>query len=198
MRSERRCGFDSKSFIQDQKRVKSQQEIIWGNKLAEVNQITDRLGKGIDDKIKESVATFLVHDFVTSGSCEGGINEEGEKRHGVPYPWVEVYAPAPEGLGNTEGEEKEGLEREWMIKNFEQQQKTMGFLEEFYKGRETPFDTRLVFSEVGVFGGFRVQSFGAAMTVILTPEERKQKFTLYQKETEDFGKFLKDKYFFEK
>ena len=62
----------------------------------------------------------------------------------------------------------------------------MGFLEEFYGERETPFDARLAFDNVGMFGGFRVQSFGAEITVILSPEEKRQKLALYQKEMEDF------------
>ncbi len=71
----------------------------------------------------------------------------------------------------------------------------MGFLEEFYQRRETPFDARLAFDSVGAFGGFRVQSFGAEMTVILSPEEKQQKLTLYQKEMKDFTEFLKSKHF---
>jgi hypothetical protein len=47
---------------------------------------------------------------------------------------------------------------------------------------------------MGIFGGFRIQSFGAEMTVILTPEEKKQKLALYQREMADFTNFLKSKY----
>lgn len=174
--------------------VTSEEEIAWKKKMAEVNEIADRLGKGVDEKIKESVSAFLIHKFTTSGSCGGHMAGEGEKEHGLPYPWIEIYAPEPEGWRKAEGDKKEQLDQEWRIKNFEQQQKMMGFLEEFYEGRETPFDARLTFDRAGVFGGFRVQSFGAEMTAILTPGERKQKLALYQKEMEDFTKFLKDKH----
>ena len=163
--------------------------------MAEVNEIADRLGKGVDEKIKEPVAAFLIHEFTTSGSCEGHMVEEGEDQHGLPYPWIEVYAPEPDGRREAKGDKKEELDQEWRIKNFEQQQKMMGFLAEFYQGRETPFDARLAFDRVGAFGGFRVQSFGAEMTAILTPEERKQKLELYRREMEDFANFLKSKHF---
>lgn len=163
--------------------------------MAEVEHIADRLGKGVDEKIKESVAAFLIHEFTTSGSCEGHMAEEGEHQHGLPYPWVKVYAPEPEGWRKAKGEEKERLDQEWRIKNFKQQKKMMGFLEEFYNGRKTPFDARLAFYRMGAFGVFRVQSFGAEMTAILTPEERKQKLALYQKEMADFTNFLKSKHF---
>jgi hypothetical protein len=84
------------------------------------------------------------------------IAKEGEKQSGLPYPWVEVYSPEPEGLEEAEGEEKERLEGEWKIKNLEQQKKMMSLLEEFYQNRETPFDARLVFDGIGGFGGFLV------------------------------------------
>ena len=158
--------------------------------MAEVNEIADQLGKGIDEKIKEPVAAFLIHEFTTSGSCEGHMAQEGEDQHGLPYPWVEVYAPEPEGW-----EYSEEKKREWTVENFKQQQKMMRFLEEFYKERQTPFDARLVFDGVGAFGGFRVQSFGAKMAAILTPEEQKQKLELYQTEMYDFTKFLKNRHF---
>jgi len=191
-----KLNFNPEPFRQEQgESVKSEKEIAWEEKLADVDKIVDRLGKGVDEKIKESVAAFLVHEFTTNDSCEGHIVEEGEEQHGLPYPWIEVYAPEPEEWIKTEGEKKKELEREWTVKNLEQQRKMMGFLEEFYKGRKTPFDARLVFDKVGVFGGFRVQSFSAEMTAILTLEERKQKLALYQKEMNDFTKFLKDKYF---
>jgi hypothetical protein len=182
---------------EQQEPIKSEKEIAWEKKLADVEQIADRLGKGVDEKIKETVAAFLIHEFTTSASCEGHMSEEGEgdEQHGLPYPWVEVYAPEPEGWREAEGEKKEQLEQEWRIKNFEQQRKMMGFLEEFYKGRETPFDARLAFEGVGAFGGFCVQSFGAEITAILPPEEKKQKLALYQKEMKDFTEFLKSRHF---
>lgn len=187
-----------KSFFesrpQEQNKIESEKEVAWEKKMAEVNQIVDRLGKGVDEKIKESLATFLIHEFTTSGSCEGHLAEE-EGRHGLPYPWIEIYASEPEGWREAKGDKKELLDQEWRIKNFEQQRKMMGFLEEFYKERETPFDARLAFNKVGAFGGFRVQSFGAEMTAILTSEERKQKLELYRKEMEDFANFLKSKHF---
>jgi len=181
--------------IEQEKSVKSEKEIIWEEKMVEVNEITDSLSKGVDEGIKESVCAFLVHGFTTTGSCEGHINEKGEEHRGLPYPWIEVYASEPQGWKEAEGEEKERLEQEWRIKNLKQQKKMMGFLEEFYQERETPFDAKLVFKNIGAFGGFRVQSFGAEITVILSPEEKQQKLSLYQKEMRDFSEFLKKKFF---
>lgn len=175
-----RLNFNPKPPAQEQQGlVKSEKDITWKKKMAEVNKIADNLGKGVDEKIKESVGAFLVHEFTTSGSYEGHMTEKGEEQYGLPYPWVEVCALEPEGWSEARGEKKEQLEQKWRIKNFEQQRKIMGFLEEFYQGRETPFDARLIFDGVGAFGGFRVQSFGAEMTVILSLEEKQQKLSLY-------------------
>ncbi|MDX1608401.1 MAG: hypothetical protein R3251_04285 [Candidatus Spechtbacterales bacterium] len=189
-------GLNPEEQAREQKEaVKSEKEIAWKKNLTHVEQITDKLGKGIDENIKEPVAAFLVHGFTTFGSCEGHIAEEGEEQWGFSYPWIEVYAPEPEGWKEAEGEEKEQLDNEWKAENLEQQSKMLDFLEEFYSGRETPFDARLIFESIGAFGGFRVQSFGAEITEILPPEERSEKLKLYQKEMKDFGEFLKSKYF---
>lgn len=134
--------------------------------MAEVEKITDSLGKGIDEKIKETVAAFLAHGFTTSASCEGHID------HGLPYPWVEVYALEPVGWREAEDDRKKQLEQEWRRKNLEQQLRMIAFLEEFYRERETPFDARLIPNRIGAFGGFRVQSLGAKITEILSKEQR--------------------------
>ena len=189
-----KSNFNIKPFSQEQSEsVKSEQEAMWEKTLMKVNEIGDSLGRGIDEKIKKSVAAFLIHGFSTSGSCEGHITEESEEEHGLPYPWIEIYAPEPEKW--KESKEKQ---YKWIVENLKQQQKMMGFLEEFYKERKTPFDARLTFRGIGAYGGFRVQSFGAEMYPILTLEEQKQKLKLYRKEMDDFAIFLKDKYFSKK
>ncbi len=57
----------TKGFLIQDKQEKSDQKIVWERRLAEVNEITDSLGKGVDEKIKEPIATFLIHEFTTSG-----------------------------------------------------------------------------------------------------------------------------------
>ena len=82
---------------------------------AEVEEVTDGLGKGIDKGIKEAVIAMKAYDFPTDHSCEGHL--EGE--HGLPYPWVRIYAPEPEGWQDSEEKQKE-----WTVENLKQQQKT--------------------------------------------------------------------------
>ena len=169
------------------KEEKSEKEIAWEQGRTEVDKLADKLGLGIDEKIKEAVVAFRIHGFSTSQSCEGHVGEE--EKHGASFPWIQIYTQEPEGW--KESEEKK---REWTIENLTQQQKMTGYLDEFYQGRETPFDARLTFSGIGAFGGFRVQSFGAEMMMLLTPEEQIKKLGLYRKEMNDFTDFLKGKY----
>jgi len=172
----------------------SPQEIAWGQEREDTDNITDLLGKEVDNGIKEAVTAFRVYDFTTSQSCEGHI-EEGD--HGRPFPWVEIYTPEPEELAGAEGEEKAKIETRWTHENLEQQQKMLVLLTEFYQNRETPFDARLTFDRVGAFGGFSVQSFGGNIMKLLPPDVQREKLTLYRKEMHDFTTFLKDKYFSE-
>jgi hypothetical protein len=72
-------------------KVKSAQEIQWEQKRAEVEKITDDLGRGIDEGIKETIIALNVNGIPTSQSCEGHF--EGESDHGYPMPWVMVEAP---------------------------------------------------------------------------------------------------------
>lgn len=183
--------------------VKSAKEVEWERKREEVDKITDRIGTEIDENIKEAVTAFRIYEFPTTQSCEGHISE-GEIKRGLPFLWIQICLPEPEGWHERGEREKESeekrkewkkKEKEWEGKNFEQQKKMMDLLAEFYQGRETPFDARLVFENSGGWGGFRVQSFGAKMMILLSTAEQKQKLELYQKEMNDFTKFLKDKYF---
>jgi len=150
----------------------------------QVNEITDRLGMPIDTEIKDAVVALNIWGVPTSQSCEGHLHKEG-----ASFPWVEVYAPEPEGW--KENEEKE---REWTMENLKNRVKTMELLEEFYKDRKTSFDARLNFSNIGIYGGFRVQSMGAETMSILADKGQKEKLTIYRREMNDFTKFLKAKF----
>ncbi len=164
--------------------MKSKKQIIWEQKQAEVEKITDRLGKKVDRGIKETVTAFMVYGFSVSGSCEGHIKGE------CPYPWLDIGAPEPEGWQKSKRKEQA-----WRAENLEQQQRMLEIMKKFYQRRQSSLDARLNFYHLGAFGAFRVQNLGADVMELLIPEERKQKFELYRKEMKDFTKFLKDKYF---
>jgi hypothetical protein len=164
---------------------KSEKQKHWEILAAEVEGITDKLGLGIDSGIKESIVALKAYEFPTSQSCEGHL--EGE--HGLPYPWIEVYAPEPEGW--KEDEEKQ---KEWRIANLKEQKKMIGLLGKFYEGRNAPLDARITFERVGAFGGFRIQSMGADTMELLSQDEIKGRYMIYKKEMDDFTAFLKKGY----
>ena len=73
-------------FQQEQQEIHKEQE--WKAVEASVDQITDALGKPIEDRIKQPVVALNVYKINTSQSCEGHSNG-----HGRRYPWVEISAP---------------------------------------------------------------------------------------------------------
>ena len=175
--------------------MRSEKEAAWEQALADVDALKDAKDMGVDESIKESVAAFLIHEFATSGSCEGHVAAEGEKQHGLSYPWIDVLVRLPRGWKDASKETQSQIERETKTENLEQQRKLLIFLEEFYQGRETAFDARLIMVGDVRFGFFRVQSLGAGITALLPLEERRQKLALFRKEMQDFTAFLKNKYF---
>lgn len=148
-----------------------------------VEEISDKLGEGVDENIKESVVAFMAHEFPTSQSCEGHIGDKN-----VTAPWVEVYAPEIKGFENNEEKEKE-----WTIENLKQQKRMLEMLDEFYQDRKIHFDAVLSFRNIGAYGGFRVQSTGAEIMPILPFEEQKSKLNIYRNEMKEFTEFLKNK-----
>jgi hypothetical protein len=161
----------------------SQKETAWKAALLALEQLTDRTGKGLDAGIKESVAALMAHGFPTIQSCEGHLD------WGLPYPWIEIRAPAPNGWRNDHQKEQW-----WRRENLIYQQKMLVLLSEFYRHRRLPFDAQLSLAAQG-FGGFRLCSAGAEILTLLSLDERKSKLRLYQKEMSDFTAFLKKKGF---
>lgn len=152
----------------------------------EVDEIIDAKGKHIEPGIKDVIVGLKAWEFPTNQSCEGHI--KGEKGQEL-YPWVEIYAPEPEGW-----EEDEEKKKEWTIENQKQQKKMIKMLDEFYQIKEIVPDAKLSFEPIGIYGGFRIRSTGAEAMKSLSPKEQKRKQELYRKEMNDFAKFLRDKY----
>lgn len=182
-------GLENQDTVKKTERLEKKEK--WEKELSKMDEVVDEQNLGVDEEVKETVVAFNVHGFETSGSCEGHL---GEEELGHLYPWIHLSTPEPEGLMDAEEELSEKLETEWRLLNLKQKAKLISYLEEFYKNRETPLDARLSFRDIGAFGEFRVQSLGADVMEILSPEEQTQKRELYLKEMKDFTLFLKDKY----
>ena len=150
----------------------------------EVEKITDKLGTPVDTGIKETVAIFRALGITTSSSCAGHKDEE----EGYAIPYIQVYAPAPQGW-----KEDKQKQEQWKQANLKQREKLQPLLEEFNKSRKTIQDARLYFRNIGLFGGFTVESIAKIKSSSIP--EAIEMITAFQKEMSDFTSFLKQRFF---
>ncbi len=156
---------------------------IWIETRQEVSQLTDALGKGVDEGIKEAVVALRVYGFPTTGSCEGHLD------WGLPYPWIDISEPEPANRFNDEQKAEA-----WRKANLIQQRRILEILIEFHRrNRQTPFDVRLSIESSG-FGKFRLKSIGGNIFLLLSLEEKKKKLGSFRAEMFAFTKFLSKKW----
>ena len=72
---------------EQQEHILTNRQAFWEQKSREIDGIKDKLGKGIDGGIKETVIALQLFGINTTQSCEGHLN------WGIAAPWVEVAAP---------------------------------------------------------------------------------------------------------
>ena len=154
-----------------------------------VERIADALGKPIDSEIKKTIISLQAWEFPTYQSCEGHSGEFPEEEGESRSPWVWIEAPEPENL-----EKDESAQKEWKKENLKHQSRMIELLDEFYQDRNTPFDVRLYIESKGIYGSFAIANQGANVIETLSPQKQKKKRLAYQKEMQEFGKFLKEKY----
>lgn len=178
--------------------TQQEKEGRWQEALHTVDQLKDRLGLGVDEGIKETVAAFHVFEIHTTASHEGKLDR-------YPIPYIDVESPDTERLekrlkdlgsaSEVEAAEVESVQEEIRRKNLEERKKIIPLLEEFYTERKVPYDIRLNIRDLAR-GWSRIQSQGAAFQEIEQDEEvKKQKLQQFQEEMRAFTEFLKDKYF---
>jgi len=86
-----------------EKKALKEKKLNWKKRLKRVDNLEDRIGCKVDDKIKETIIAFWSFDVPTSGSCEGHIS------HGVDTPWIDVEAlnrPKKRFVGEVLSEEE--------------------------------------------------------------------------------------------
>jgi hypothetical protein len=170
----------------------------WDELVEKFSRITDKTGRPIDEGIFETVVALNALDITTSMSCEGHLD------HGLPYPWIDVgissYArgyDTPEiqqlilRLRELRREQDKDIKMQqlWQEENklrLQQRHKLFGYLAEFYKKREVPFDRIITFVSSG-----RIRSQGGDFLELLSPGEQEQKLHEYQDEMRQFAAFLK-------
>lgn len=164
----------------------------------EVENIGDRIGRSIDEGIRETVVMFKANELPTSDSCEGHVER------GLPVPYVEVSAsnePQERFVGQNEAFEKvakkynitaeeaktskideaywEAMKecsqneeteeyKKWNKENEKLLAKGRNLLEEFYKERKVEPDIKLQIEE-GV-GNFRIHNGGEDYQPVIETE----------------------------
>lgn len=200
---------------EQQEQLSINKQAFWEQKSKEIDGIKDRLGKGLDEGIKEAVTGLQVLGINTTQSCEGHLE------WGIGAPWVEVAAPQSkqliqleeqahktfqeaEAVFENEGhftdeitakfDEAHALRQEVKRLNLVEAAKVMPLLGAFYKNRQdTSFDKRLILSFLSN-GRARIESQGAAFQETAPSEIKQQKLAEYQEEMRAFTKFLRVKY----
>lgn len=76
----------SETISRESEPVKSEKEILWNEKMKEVESWGDALGLKIDESVRETVVAMNLLRLPTSASCEGHL------RWGSLAPWVIISA----------------------------------------------------------------------------------------------------------
>ena len=192
--------------LSEQEEVKNKK---WAETSQEVEVIGDKLGKKIDENIKETVVALKVLDFETSASCEGHLD------HGIASPWVDIRFenkklldrfrslnktideeesrdPESAGLGNLY-DQLGGLEKEKDQVVLVPLKRLADLFSIFYNNRTVEFGTRLIMDMWP--WGCRIQCQGAELQDVASPEEREENLRKYQAEMNAFVSFLKESFF---
>lgn len=178
----------------------SVEDIEYQKKKAKIEQIKqdvekwiDKLGKKIDEGIKDTIVFLSVLEINTTGSCEGHFDS------GTGGPYIDIESKEIPELDkrlqeSKNEEETEKISAEIERKNLEERKKIMGYLEEFYKDRNVLYNRRIIIRPMAR-GWSRLESQGVDLQKIESENIIKQNFAEYQKEMTDFTKFLINKYF---
>ena len=80
----------------------------WDETLKSLENTTDRMGKPIDNGIKETVIAFMANDFPTQSSCEGHVEKRSGKRIKIS-PYIDVGVEEPKSRFIGEGQIREEI-----------------------------------------------------------------------------------------
>lgn len=160
---------------------KPQKQILWEKQITFLNEIEG--WPPIDENIKETIAALNMNGVRTAASCGGHMVDE---RHtgDTPFPWILIDSP-----DQSEGQVLHS--------------KAEALLAEFYDNRKAEDDIRLKVGDAQD-GQFHLSSLTDEDLLArlangkLTEEEKSDlaaKLPKRQQEIEDFGQFLKSRFF---
>lgn len=160
----------------------------WAALEAEVGELADRLGFGIDEGIQETLVALHAHSLETSQSCEGHDD------HGEALPWVAVAAPEPDGW-ETDAE----LKQRWQSENERLAGRLAELVEAWYatraeQGERVNPEARLELHPQGIFGAVRLEPAAQARLTALPEAERAHRAPSLRQEMERFSRYLRERF----
>lgn len=176
------------SLEHDSSPERAERQARWANLTAEIDEMGDKLGLGIDEEIKEAVIGLQAHGLETAQSCEGHDD------HGDALPFVLVAVEKEDGW-----EESEAGKREMTAANTAQVEKLQTMLDEWYRSREEEGEIvspeqRLVLKPRGIFGVADLQSASQERLSALPEAERKIQAPDFRDEMQKFSAYLKERF----
>lgn len=199
------CMLESLNFDEAaEENQKSPKEIIWEQKLKELDEVTDGVVLGLDKHIKEVVADFNVNGFNTGQSCEGHTEQ------GFGAPWIRTEAPdQPEERSVNERKIYEKVARKyavpyedvkrdinhkawleavklcdkqdetpeymaWKGQGRRLREKIKKFADEFYKDRDVDFKTKIRIPKISATGKIFIHNGGRDYNPVENMKEKQK------------------------
>jgi hypothetical protein len=175
----------------------TEQEKKWQEAAQEMSRLTDKLGRGLDPGIKDTVIALNMLGIPTAQSCEGHLD------HGRPFPWVTFVSEETQNLARQSGnmhrsgdtDKASLLKRQAEAEQAHDLRKMIEALNAFYAHRHVQHDCRLIVYGRTIAGTSILESQGAMSLIGQAPEIQRGKLAEYQDEMRAFTAFLKATYF---
>jgi hypothetical protein len=172
---------------------------LWNKIAAEVDLVVDKLGKKVDEGIKEAVIAFRASGLSTDGSCEGHLSPPKK----LKGPWIDIGQTSAEIVEHARQEargksidinspEISRLRQELSNVMLRERTRLLALLDEFYSDRTVPFEQRLIviFHSISA----RVMSQGVELQDLYPQDVQKKRLESFRREMDAFAAFLKNRY----
>lgn len=162
--------------------------------LRQVESVTDRLGKPIDNNIKLLIAVLWAHGFITDNSCGGHI----EYRNGGPFIWFSSQTAKQKmhRMKQTKplgGEEYTAIYEQIRPASLKEQKRFIDLLEKFYaEHHQSSTLLRIVVESRAVGSGVLLFQGAAVVDEFYDNQSREEWLLAVRKELDVFTNFLID------
>ena len=174
---------DCACFDDEVAAVINEKSATWDEIREDVENFVDKLGKSVDDGIRETVTAFQALGLPTIASCEGHIE------YGCAYPWIDFEVQEP-GESKIILLGKPKIVRQRLLL----ESRITDLLEEYYSARRVPYHAMLIIESFDS-AYFRLRFAGGEISDVMGFDKRRERLKLYKAEMEAFTIYLKAKFF---